>query len=286
METITIYPLKEKKFIYSQIKKLALENNGILFGCYVMTNIISEYYKKEYFINNNIKNYWDDKYDEKTILRLLVCNCISIYFNNEAELYIFIAKLRKNFDMRIKYKNIRLEKMNYYFKQITIFLNYGKTLSSDGFYLEINILLYTYYCYYTEEKLEPPFNNTGFLSYIFIQDKNGIRISNNTGTNLDLLSKNEKIDIENIFIDLIIKNETYLIKTNFIYTDKKITENIIKLLYEYNYINWNIKNCDIKTIYENETKIIIHDNKKFNKDCFITTLNFQEISLNINDLLK
>ena len=285
METITIYPLKEKKFIYSKIKKLALENNGIVFGHYIMINIISEFFKKEYFLKNNVENYWNDKYDEKTIMRLLVSNSISIYFNNDAELYIFITKLKKIFDMKIKYKNIRLERMDYYYKKITLYLNYGKTFASSGFYLEINILLYTYYCY-AEQKLEPPFNNTGFLSYIFIQDKNGIRISNNTGTNLDLLSKNEKLDIENIFIDLIIKNETYIIKTNFIYTDKKITENIIKLLYEYNYINWNIINCDIKTIIEDDNKIIIHNNKKFNKECFITSLNFQEISVNINDLLK
>lgn len=302
MEKITIYPLKEKKFVYSQIKKIALENNGIIFGCYIINNIISEYYKKEYFKNNNIKNYWDDEYDKKTILRLSLSENISIYFNNDNNIYLFISILQKYFDIKIKYKNIKLHNLNYYYKKIYLKLNYGKTLSFDGFYLKIRILVYSYYNNKNVIKLEPPFNNTGLLHYIFIQDKNSIRISNNTGTNLDLLSISEKINIENIFKDLIINNETYITKTDIYNSNIEITENIINNLYKYDYINWNIKNCDIKTIkydiennqesccicllsFSKNTKIILHDNKAFHKDCFKTNLNYEELYLNTNDLI-
>lgn len=254
MEEIILFPLKELKAINNIIKNLVLQENGIIFGTFVSNNIISEYYKKLYYkenkgdtsLNNNIK-YWDNSFHKETEMRLLSNDLIKIFFTKHLSASMFLSKVKLLFKLtKMEVKNKNDLTNNYCKKKININIKYGELLSFDGYNLNLNIHIYIPNI--ENFTLEPPFNKCGLLCYIFIQDKYGVRISNNTGSEIDLLSLEEKKGIESKMKELLVNNETYVIKSLKLYTNNKIAKFIINKLMYYSNLNWYIKNIPLKII--------------------------------------
>lgn len=233
---------KELRKLINILKENIFKNNGLLFGDIVANFLIVKYHKSIFEKNiNNFKNYWDNNYDIETILRTEICNKINVYFINLDEYTKFIEFLKnsKIFEITLIKNGDNLVYINNLYEITT---RLGKTLTYKGYLINvsINIIVKMPGC---NNNLEPPFNNTNFLTDILLMTKNReYKISKNTGIkeidNMNIIEKS-------IFYTKILKE--ICTKKNYIMcNDKTSTNNIIaKKVLEYNKNGWNIINSPI-----------------------------------------
>ena len=256
---------KELRKLINILKENIFENNGILFGDIVANILIVKYYKSIFEKNNiNFYYFWNNDFDKETILRTEICNKIDVYFNNLEEYIKFVDFLKnsKIFEITV-IKNIN--DSPYINNLYEISTKLGKTLTYIGYPINVNINIIVRIPG-TNIYLEPPFNDTNFLTDILIMKKNReYKISKNTG-----IVEIDKMDIieKSIFYTKVLKEICN--KKNYILCKKIELNNIIaKRVLEYNKNEYSIVNSPL---------IITKCNNYLKNKCYIC-----QYEINYND---
>jgi len=272
--TLNINRLREKRSLCNQVKTMAMNNKGILFGGVVRDDIIGKHYRKEFIKRElDFNKYWDSSYDEDTRYRLIVPNDIDIFFRAENNSTTFQNRLRefvKDFNGTfhitddVNFRQMDYSQMNRFLRHkiININIRIGRTLFDRGININLKIDLieiapnsfqtdnyeYSLFCL----KIEPPFNNLDFLCNSFIMEKNGsgdyiTRISNSTGTPIDDMIFSEKTAFSLAIINDIINFKTNFVRSvNGFNTEYVNCYRILKMI-DRNY-SWTISNLPFRMI--------------------------------------
>ena len=247
--TISINLTKEKRRIYSLIKKCGIADNGIIYGGMVRDEIIATHYKEmfdKYIIENPIVNsnnnsynekYWDPSFHEETNKRLIIPNDMDIYFDNNENAEKFINNIKiysQQFNFNVYIRNIINTQTTFYsigqnisHKKIKLVFKLGRTFVFKGIKIEINIDLIINNSP-TSTLMEPPFNNGDFTSNLFVMVKNhighyDIRLSKNTGTKLDEMNYVSKKRFEMNIIENLINGKIEIIRLSHDISSEYIT---------------------------------------------------------------
>lgn len=218
-----------KNKIFNIVKKAIFNRNGIIFGGAVRDTIISEHYKELY--NKHIKDtntktstkkFWDETFHPETALRTILANDIDVNFKSIEESQNFIEDLTHLcIEENVSFKKI-VNKTN---------LKYGIDVNVDKYVMTIDVgkIPFIFDGYSFDIKIDivipnnkqlPPFKNLDMLCNGFIMTKDGISLSNNTGTYLDKLTTIEKtIESAKIMTNMI------ELKTSFCWKGKKEHKN-------------------------------------------------------------
>jgi hypothetical protein len=260
---IQFTPDRIKYLLFNNIKKCVFENNGIIFGGFVRDTIISDHYKTIYNNTNpdgyDIHKFWNKLYKPETAARTLVAEDMDICMYTEEDVSNFLIAIRDIFhtngghanvsssditvtrDSPSSYLDIPIKmhkKINY---KITIghipYVHTGIELSFD-----FDIIIPC-------NNIEPPFYRVDFLSNVFIMNKQGVVMSNYTGTIIDKMSILNKNKISTIIMNDIIEFKTQFCMKNYgdddNYTcgnfnyNRKVFERINKMLFRH--FKWNIE---------------------------------------------
>ena len=235
---VHINNMKETRALINKIKNIGLSNKGIIFGGLVRDEIIAQHYK-HLFTNKDLdfNEFWNIDYDPETSKRTIIPNDMDIYFKYPNDIQNFIKNLDtfcKSFYGSIVVREVfSINDLNYIktpfqikHNKIKVFIYIGRTINYRGIKLTFNIdtiqpdnsnneifnpdfdlLVSTY---------EPPFNHLDFLCNIFIMekinDKNVIRVSNNTGTPIDSMPFTLKNKFISRVIEDIIEHKTQFVR--------------------------------------------------------------------------
>ncbi len=315
-QSININLEKEKRALVNHIKKLGLNNNGIIFGGLVRDEIIATHYREKFISKKlNFRHYWDKNYNPETNGRLIVPNDIDIYFKNNDNIKEFVDEIKTYVQLYagiFQYENMNnsrnIRNFNYSLNlhlnhtKVYILIYIGRTISYAGIRLKLEIDIIS-----SDTRIEPPFFNLDFLSNIFIMEKNNgiinIRPSNCTGTPLDNMSIVSKSNKVSKILDDIINYRTQFIGnfTHLLDTEFNNCYRIIKMIdREY---SWDITNVPFSPItiekdddykccicledIDNQKPLIsININPKcknvLHKHCFITYLKTEQKKKNRN----
>jgi len=265
---INFSPNRIKYILFNNIKKKVFENNGVIFGGFVRDMIISDHYKAIYNSRNNydFHKFWNKLYQPDTAARTLVAQDMDICMYTEDDVSNFLIALQNVFSNEVGYSNvsssdITITDENRYFnlpikthKKINYIVTLGKIpYVHNGIEIsfDFDIIIPI------NAKLLPPFNKLDFLCNVFIMNKHGIIISNNTGTIIDTMSILQKQKISNIIMNDIVEFKTEFCARyiNNDYTcgdfnyNRKVLQRINKMLFRT--FRWNISNipmfiCDNK----------------------------------------
>lgn len=306
--TLCINIIQEKILFLNKLKEIIFNNEGIIYGGTVRDKIISDYYKQKFIDKKNNTEFFDLDNDKETINRLLVPDDVDMYFNNEEKYLSFLNNLKSIFSVSLLETNINdinvyLNNFNIIKKKYNISFIIGKTFTYPGISISINVDVI-----YTDNKgvqIEPPFKNIDFLCNVFIENKEGIRISNNTGTIIDEMNSMEKITISAKIMNDIVNFKTSLAGNYNKYLEKILVMRVCKLLNKKN-INWSINNlpfiiqnneddenedelCVICQLSYKKNEKIVKINKdlclKYHCNCFMQYLQFQSTS-NRNEKIR
>jgi hypothetical protein len=275
MHRVMINMNREKRALFNSIKRLGIAEDGIIYGGMVRDEIVATYYKSvfdEFISSMNPKPYdkfWDTSFHPESINRTLIPEDIDIYFKTNELATSFIEKITnftKLYDGHISIQNVpRTHGLAYghnlTHKKVRLFFRTGRTFSFMGHKLDIKIdmIINT-----TEQIIEPPFNRADFTSNLFVMVKSfvgnyDIRLSNTTGTKLDVMSFVAKNRIESQIIDDIVNGRTEFIRNVESYNSEYINGiRILKMISKPNHpykitnllfreisTSENTQNCDI-----------------------------------------
>jgi hypothetical protein len=289
---------QEKSIFINKIKEIVFDNNGIIFGGAVRDKIISEYYKQKFIEKKSTSDFWNSDTDNETSNRLLLPDDIDIYFSDIDKYLLFMKDIKNKFSVSLStaesslvYNNIE----NVIKSKHNISFVIGKTFTYPGIIISISIdIIYAL----KGVIIEPPFMKTDFICNIFIENKEGIRISKNTGTLIDTMNDMEKITISAKIMNDIVNFKT-LIAGNY---NKKIEKILVMRICKLLHKKWTIDNLPftiLKNDEENDEEIcvICQSNYKINEkivklkqkkcikyhcDCFIKYL-YSRASSDRND---
>lgn len=247
---------KEKRAIFHNLKSIAIDNNGTIFGGMVRDEIISDHYKKKFneFIakdNYNIpfsKAFWDTTIHPESSARTLIPNDMDVYFSSKNDADIFVEKINA-----LSFDNVIIQDLetstNYMDEKITlkkIKIEYylGRTFTYKGKLIVINVdCLYFPEYSIAYKNLEPPFKNLDFLCNAFIRTKDGVRLSKNTGTQMDKMNTLERAQVTVGIMKQVVNFETeiatYKVSNSHEYT---IVSRSLKMIERKNGPSWNITN--------------------------------------------
>ena len=231
MQTISINMNKEKRGVYKILKRLGIQNDGIIYGGMVRDEIIATHHKllfNEYANKNKIqhthKKFWDMSFHPETNKRTLIPTDMDIYFQTQELSDAFINNLNNLANRNNGIIKIDENRRNHIFytlghdflhKKIKIIFHIGTTFVFSGYKLEVNIDIII------NNKIniivEPPFNNTDFTCNLFVIVKRAdylydIRLSRNTGTSLDIMPYIQKRKFENMIINNIMNGKIEFIR--------------------------------------------------------------------------
>jgi hypothetical protein len=206
MVKINFIPNRIKYILYEKIKATVFENHGIIFGGFVRDMIVSDHYKTLYnhsCKNNthNIHQFWNRFYQPETSLRAIVAKDMDICMYREEDVYAFIVALQGLFNEEIGFGNVSSsdftttnenEHENSYhgiaikmhkkliYKAIVGKIPYVHSGVELSFEFDIVIP--------SNANIQPPFYKTDLLANVFILSKQGVVMSNHTGTCIDNMS--------------------------------------------------------------------------------------------------
>jgi hypothetical protein len=200
---INFSPARIKYIVFNNIKTSVFDNNGIIFGGFVRDMIISDHYKSIYNSCNeyNIHKFWNKLFNPETAGRALVANDMDICMYSEEDVSNFIYTIQNIFSEQFGYINVlssdtimttEMTTDNSYFDLPIKYhrkLNYTVTVGKIPFVNSGVELSFDFDIIIPKKSfILPPFNKTDMLCNVFILNKNGIIISNNTGTNIDKMT--------------------------------------------------------------------------------------------------
>jgi hypothetical protein len=262
---INFTPNRIKYLLFEEIKNSVFENNGIIFGGFVRDMIICDHYKDIYNSSNgynyNIHKFWNKLYQPETAARTLVAEDMDICMYTEEDVSNFLVAIGNIFNTNGGYANvsssdITVTRENSYFSipinmhkkinyKITVgripFVHSGVEISFD---FDIIIPKRT--------KALPPFFKIDMLSNVFILNKHGVVMSNNTGTIIDRMSIVNKQKISSIIMKDIVEFKTQFCMRSYHddYTcgnysyNSEVFKRINKMLFKQ--FKWNIENLPFK----------------------------------------
>ena len=265
---INFTPDRIKYILYEKIKDIVFDNNGIIFGGYVRDAIISNHYKTIYNGCNSydIHKFWNKSYQPETAARTLVAKDLDICMYSLEDLSNFLIAIQNIFNDEVGYANISSSDLtvtneNSYFHipiQMHKKINYTITIGKIP-YVNRGIELSFYFDIIVPWRAnrQPPFRKLDMLSNMFIMNRQGIVMSNQTGTIIDTMSILNKQKISaSIMKDIVeFKTQFCLLNTkdnydtgNLNYNDM-VFKRINKMLLRN--FKWNITNlpftlCDYK----------------------------------------
>lgn len=232
MEKVSINMNKERRTAYNRIKRMGLDEQGIIYGGMVRDEIVANYNKSlfdEYIKTTSLdieayRKYWIVSYHPESKKRLIIPNDMDIYFKDNATATSFINKITTyatQFNANIcVYDEIRTNGLiysvgnNFQHKKIRIIFYIGRTFVFAGHKIEIKIdvIINT-----TDRLIEPPFNNADFTCNMFVMSSTTegnyeIRLSRNTGTSLDDMNHVCKRRIETNIINELVAGRTEFIR--------------------------------------------------------------------------
>lgn len=247
---------KEKRAIFHNLKSIAIDNNGTIFGGMVRDEIISDHYKKKFneFVAKDKENisfstaFWDTTINPESSARTLVPNDMDVYFSSKNDADIFIGKVDampfddvsiQDLETSTNYTNEKI-----ILKKLKIKYYLGRTFTYKGKLIEVNIdCLYLPEFPIASKNIEPPFNNLDFLCNAFIRTKDGVRLSKNTGTGVDKMNTLDRAQVTVGIMKQIVNFETeiatYKISNSHEYT---IVSRSLKMIERKNGPSWNITN--------------------------------------------
>lgn len=210
---ITIIEKDEYIGMFKLLKRIAFEQDGIIYGKYILMNIYNEIHKE----NNKIDS-------------------INIFLKSFIQFNLYMEKLRiLGFVVYQFHRTVSLEQI------ITHSINLTYTIyemfNNNG--IKLNITMKISYPLNIINDLLPPFNNLMLITDALIETKDNILISSNTGTKIDKYNKYEKIVLMNTLYNLI-KNKKNKLITNHLTNDKE--NNIILKTCKYIRNKWKIIN--------------------------------------------
>jgi len=283
---INFTPDRIKYILFENIKKSVFENNGIIFGGFVRDMIISDHYKNIYNSRNqyDIHKFWNKYYQPETAARAIVAQDMDICMYTEEDVSNFLIALQNEFNNEVGYANVSSSDLtvtdeNCYFnlpikmhKKINYKIIIGKipyVYSGIELSFDFDIIIPI------NSKILPPFKKLDFLSNVFIMNKQGVTMSNNTGTIIDTMSILQKQKISSIIMNDIVEFKTQFCmknyRNNFTCGDynfnRKVFQRINKMIFRN--FKWNITNlpfliCEHKKTYNN-----------CNNNCCICLSNFK-----------
>lgn len=199
---INFTPDRIKYIVYERIAKSVFDNNGIIFGGYVRDKIISDHYKTIYNEANTcnshqIHKFWNCFNQPETAARTLVAKDMDICMYRKEDVNGFMNALQKIFCDEFGITNISSSEFSAicehtYFgipimmsKRIKYVATVGRipyVYCGTDITFDFDILIPK------KSWKQPPFNKIDMLSNVFIMTKQGIMMSNNTGTMIDTMS--------------------------------------------------------------------------------------------------
>lgn len=259
---INFTPDRIKYKIYELVKTSVFENNGVIFGGFVRDMIISDHYKTIYNSTNgyNIHKFWNKFHQPETAARAMIAKDMDICMYSLEDVDTFTTALKNIFNERAGYANVTLKdttvsKDSCYFgipinihKRISVKTTVGKipfVYSGVDLTFDFDIIVPR------RANVQPPFNRIDMLSNVFILTKQGITISNNTGTIIDKMSIINKQKISGLIMSDIVEFKTQFCLMN--YTDNyacgsfrynmKVCERLNKMLFRQ--FPWKITNLPL-----------------------------------------
>ena len=199
---INFTPDRIKYIVYEHITKAVFDNNGIIFGGYVRDKIISDHYKGIYneansFNRHHIHKFWNCYNQPDTAARTLVAKDMDICMYGKEDVNGFLRAIQKIFCEEFGITNISSSE----FTEICEFTYFGLPISRYQrikYTATVGRIPYVYngveisfdFDILIPKKswMQPPFNKLDMLSNAFIMTKQGVMLSNNTGTTIDKMS--------------------------------------------------------------------------------------------------
>ena len=279
---INFTPDRIKYIVYEHITKTVFDNNGIIFGGYVRDKIISDHYKSIYndansYNTHNIHKFWNCFNQPETAARTLVAKDMDICMYRKEDVNAFINALQNVFKNEFGYANIssseltELSDFSYLglglpitmYKKIKYTAVVGRVpyvYSGTEIHFDFDIVIPK------KNWLQPPFGRTDMLSNLFIMTKQGVMMSNYTGTIIDKMSvlNKQKMSVK-IMSDMIeFKTQFCMLnsRNNFTCGDyeynRKAFERIKKMLFKT--FRWEITNlpfviCEFKKTETDKTEV-------------------------------
>jgi len=260
--------IKEMRRFINLIKRMVLNNGGIIYGGLVRDEIIGNHYREKFIKKNlDFDKYYDMTYDIETNKRLILPSDIDVFFKTNANVDEFFKNVKNVLiepyfgQMKIK-TNTRTQNMFNYISsflklkhnKVQISIVIGKTLTSCGTTLKLlmDILTVNTELIVNDRSsemymsdIEPPFYNIDFLCNSFILEysnkRTNIRISNCTGTKIDNMEFTKKMYFANTILKDIVNNRTQFIRNDSNFNAELINcYRIIKLIQKP--FSWNITN--------------------------------------------
>jgi hypothetical protein len=204
MVRINFIPDRIKYILYEKIKTKAIENHGIIFGGFVRDMIISDHYKSIYNNRNNrtphnINQFWNRFYQTETAARVIVAKDMDICMYHEEDVNAFIVALGELFNEEVGFGNVSSSDFTTTNENTTLYHKVAIKMHKKIIYkvivgnipyvhngveltFEFDIIVPA------NNNIQPPFNNTDMLSNVFILNKQGVMMSNHTGTIIDNMS--------------------------------------------------------------------------------------------------
>jgi hypothetical protein len=205
MQRVSINGNKEKRAIFTNIKMIGIDEDGIVYGGMVRDEIIATHYKSLFdefvkpMTHKPYDKFWNKNFHRESIKRLLIPEDMDIYFKNNEQANAFIRKITayaSEFNGHLNVHNASrtiglsyVQGNNFAHKIVRIVFRLGRTCTFIGYKIDVKIDMIINL---SEQELEPPFNCADFTSNIFVMAKTSpnnyeIRLSKNTGTPLDTM---------------------------------------------------------------------------------------------------
>jgi hypothetical protein len=178
----TINLNKVKFLLMARIERLLLENGAIIFGGYVRDKLIHDHHATLFYQQNRLKGkkYSDPSFHPETKHRLLIPKDIDVFIRGtQQEVDEIYSKLTdQGFRVEVKHRkkiygvfdDINQQKVVVYALQ---------QLGFPSIKIELDVL------YSSKPDVKPPFGRLDLWCNGLLLDKNGITLSNQTGSCLD-----------------------------------------------------------------------------------------------------
>lgn len=201
-KTINLRKIEYKMML--RVVSILLERGVVIFGGYVRDKLIHDHHAEAFYEKSQSgKKYNDPLFDPDTVLRLMVPKDIDAFLKGgETEVAELLEDIRKE-GFRVSTRVVR----SIYFEEKNV-KQQAVTVSTANDFGIPNVSVLMDLLHSTQDDIEPPFGRLDMLCNGFLLDKNGIRLSSQTGTRLDYLGAFARRKAENEIIEKILKLKT------------------------------------------------------------------------------